>query len=339
MTQRLLFIKNGNSAFIAKDEELVREFLDVLVFDFKNLKGFAFIIRSFQFILFYITKGRKYNTCLIWFANFHSVLPTLFCKLLKKKSIIILGGSDVNDVNEIGYGASKTKLMKSAIAMSIKNSSLLLPVSKAMLPVLQKKYGKKILAKVTHLPTGYDKDRWIIKDLNRTQILTVASFSARETYLVKGLDRFVAIAKACPEIDFVIVGARNKASELIEDCPSNLTIKGLMTRDQLVEEYNQSSIYLQLSRSEGLPNAVCEAMLSGCYPIGTSVGGVPDLIQNHGSVLSSPFDILESVEVIKQVFSSNSINRNAIRDHIVKHYSIKQRRIALQSMIGSRQRV
>src|SRR5690606_39307412 len=50
--------------------------------------------------------------------------------------------------------------------------------------------------------------------------------------------------------------------------PENVTIVGPRPREALPAEYGAASVYLQLSRSEGLPNVLCEAMACGCIPVG-----------------------------------------------------------------------
>ena len=53
----------------------------------------------------------------------------------------------------------------------------------------------------------------------------------------------------------------------------------------MLEVYNRHAFYLQMSMFEGFPNALCEAMQSGCIPIGSAVAAIPDIIGTTGYVL------------------------------------------------------
>ena len=58
----------------------------------------------------------------------------------------------------------------------------------------------------------------------------------------------------------------------------NVSLLPALDRKDLVTHYNTTSIYAQLSRSEGLPNVLCEAMLCGCIPVGSPVFGIPKAV-------------------------------------------------------------
>jgi glycosyltransferase involved in cell wall biosynthesis len=60
---------------------------------------------------------------------------------------------------------------------------------------------------------------------------------------------------------------------------------GKESASSLVQLYNTHEFYLQLSSSEGFPNALGEAMASGCVPIGSSVGAIPEIIGDTGLLL------------------------------------------------------
>ncbi len=74
-----------------------------------------------------------------------------------------------------------------------------------------------------------------------------------------------------------------------------------------------SKVYCQLSLREGLPNAICEAMLCECIPIGTDVQGIGTAIGDTGFYV--PFgNIKATSEVIEK--SLNSVNGKKARERI-----------------------
>ena len=81
----------------------------------------------------------------------------------------------------------------------------------------------------------------------------------------KGFDRILSIARNLPYIKFIIIGAI-KPSYLI---PSNLEFKGFVSFEELLNYYRRAKAYLQLSRWDGMPNTLVEAMLCKCIPIAT----------------------------------------------------------------------
>lgn len=56
---------------------------------------------------------------------------------------------------------------------------------------------------------------------------------------------------------------------------------GSLASDQMPEYYDSLDIYVQPSKQEGLPRAVIEAMSRGCPVIGTSIAGIPELVQEQ----------------------------------------------------------
>src|SRR5699024_6751625 len=54
---------------------------------------------------------------------------------------------------------------------------------------------------------------------------------------------------------------------------------GPLDHDAVFSWLETVDIYAQLSRTEGLPRALVEAMSRGCACIGTEVGGIPELLE------------------------------------------------------------
>jgi len=59
---------------------------------------------------------------------------------------------------------------------------------------------------------------------------------------------------------------------------------GIVPDEELIKYYQKAKVY-QLSEYEGLPNALCEAMLCECVPAGTRYCGIPTAIGDTGMCL------------------------------------------------------
>jgi len=66
--------------------------------------------------------------------------------------------------------------------------------------------------------------------------------------------------------------------------PENLSLRGYIPHAEVLALMRSSRYYIQASISEGMPNALMEAMLMGCLPIGSNVAGIPTIIGEYGVV-------------------------------------------------------
>ena len=88
-------------------------------------------------------------------------------------------------------------------------------------------------------------------------------------------------AKLLPERNFLVVGEIPAGFEV----PDNLKVQGNVDQKTLRNIFNDHQYYLQVSAFEGFPNALCEAMACGCFPIGSRVAGIPDIIADWGEII------------------------------------------------------
>ncbi len=93
----------------------------------------------------------------------------------------------------------------------------------------------------------------------------------------------------------------NKLSYLHEE-NENVFFLGKLTPERLRNYYNKSQFYIQLSIFEGFSVALCEAMLCGCIPIGSSVNVIPEIIGDSGFIFHKK-DITELENLIHKVLS------------------------------------
>jgi glycosyltransferase involved in cell wall biosynthesis len=63
---------------------------------------------------------------------------------------------------------------------------------------------------------------------------------------------------------------------------SIVTMLDFLSHEEALEEMRRTEVFLQISSSEGFPNALLEAMASGCAAIVTPVGAVPEMVGKDG---------------------------------------------------------
>jgi len=332
------------TAFTHRDMEMLSPHLAIkaLTFTHDPLKlPFYFILQFFQ-LLFFLPKTSKY---LCFFAGYHSVLPVFFGKLFGIKVYIQSGGTDAMNMPEINYGNFRKKWLRMATVYSFKNCSMILPVAESLVACdytydsrINRRQGLKNLIPDLQTPirvvhNGFDAGFWT--DGNQPKqpfsFVTVAvGISQANRAAVKGIDLILEMARRFPEYSFTLVGDPDFKCAL-----SNVTVMDKLTPVQLMRQFNNHQFYLQLSTSEGFPNALAEAMLCGCIPIGSAVGAIPEIVGNAGFVLRD-----KNPELLQELFlqlAKADLNqlRTAARERVKIHFSYEKRQRSLLEMLRS----
>lgn len=316
--QSILFVYVNYSSFVKADFEILSTFANVTKYQFKPGKG---IIRTgvevLKELIFLIFNGFKFDSVFVWFGDYHSMLPVLFAKLFRKKSFVVIGGYDVSTLSEYKYGSFSNPIRAFFTQNTFRFVDICFPVADAL--------RKKLLvinpkAKAETIATSVDTEKFNFSKYERSKsIITVSGTENRQRMMVKGLDRFRELATYLPEFELIIIGATDGVKSYFEPLPANLTLLPPQQFDQLTQYYESASFYAQLSRSEGLPNALCEAMLCGCIPVGTNVGDIQITIRNTGLTIDDwkPEAMVDFIRL-----NHNNIQlRNQARERIQKLYN------------------
>ena len=294
------------TAFTERDIEMLQPYFKITALAFTNSPmklPFYFLIQFFQLLVF--LPRTSYYLC--FFGGYHSVLPTFFGKIFRKKVFIQCGGTDAMNMPEINYGNFRKKWLRKATVYSFKNCSKILPVAEALIrqdyyydSQINPKQG--LLNLIPDLDTpiqvihnGFDTSFWKETENRKTPnsfITVAAGISQENRALVKGIDLILEMAAGYPDFEFTLVGDENFNSSL-----KNVRVIGKADPEALRDLFSQHQFYLQLSTSEGFPNALAEAMLCGCVPIGSAVGAIPEIIGETGFVLNK-----KDPSLLKQIF-------------------------------------
>ena len=274
------------------------------------------LLRQFLHLLF---RGQKYDSFLIMFGGYHSLLPTLFSKILRRKSYIILGGADCNHLPTIKYGYHGNPIHSLFIKISVMLANKLFPVSEELIEqdytYLEEEKGKKgLITKVPNLDrskievihNGVSDAFRILPDVRRKPLsyVTICSgFHNPRRRVVKGVDLFIELAEKFPERTFGIIGGDVERLDIV--IPKNMMLHGALQPEEIVKVLNTYEFYCQLSVTEGFGIAVLEAMQSGCTPIVSDVGMMSTIVRKSGYVLNNHC-LVEAVDLIKKAkFTEN----------------------------------
>ena len=105
------------------------------------------------------------------------------------------------------------------------------------------------------------------------------------------IDAFAAVRGIRPGVKLLLVGSgceekrlRARAAKLRID----EDVVWVSARKDVPEWMRAIDIFVLPSRSESFPNGLLEAMASGCCPVGSNVGGIPELVEDGRSGLLFP---------------------------------------------------
>lgn len=336
---KILYFYTIQSTFIQKDIEIISSEFSVKIFMFNVYNKKKLIIIFFKQFLFLFINIFNTKIVISQFAGIHSCLPVLFAKLFFKKSVIVAGGTDCVSFPSINYGNFANKNNSFFTRFCFKHTSIILPVHKSLIfydynyqPYDFKHQGIKqfipnLKTNYTVIYNGYDSKYWHhkFKLKNSKSFVTVLGHvNSKFTLLLKGIDLYVEIAKKFTDCTFTIIGGK---SLIIEDKPNNLFLEPTIWGEKMVDVFSSHQFYVQLSISEGFPNALSEAMLCECIPIVSNVGGMPDIVEDCGYILKQK-NINDVYKLVTLALNNNdaaTLGRKA-RKRIKTNYTFENRK-------------
>lgn len=333
-SKSILFFYTNFSSFVRNDFEILAAEYEVEKYQFKPVKGLMLngieLVKQFSYLLFNIW---EYDTVYIWFADYHSLLPVLFAKILNKKSFVVIGGYDICRDRQLSYGSFYSSFRGFFSAFTIRNCFVNLSVSN----YVDRKI-RFVFPKVRHemIYNCINLDSSAKPTIKKEKlILCVALIESRRTYLRKGIDTFLSLVPLLPDYKFVVIGPDASALKLFPDIiPSNVSIFERLPQSDLLEYFQRASYYCQLSRVEIFGVAIGEAMLHRCIPLVTNIGGMPEVVGNVGKIVPRDPKVIASI-IREMEISDTSAIREMCRQHIITNFSLLRRKEAIISLLRS----
>lgn len=295
---RILFFYPVSSTFIQTDIGLLSGRYEVLTFGLNLPAKFFLPLRLLAQLVFLIRYGRSAAAFVCFFAGYSSLLPALIGKWLGKPCLIIVAGTDAACFPSIGYGNYTRALLSRATSASLRRASAILPVHESLVaqhydydesgwPAQGFSLFASGTEEVPAYPVYFGYDSALFRPAPGVHpepgtFISVGDMSVPTLFRRKGFDLIAAFAALRPDLKFTLVGWDGKSRV---DVPSNVRLLPFMPQEELVRNMSAHEYYFQLSLMEGFPNALAEAMLCGCIPIGSSVSAIPFMIGTAGYVL------------------------------------------------------
>jgi len=323
---RILFTSFAPLPFVRIDEKMLQERYEV-----KSIYG-AWLAIAYHLVrsLFSV------DLAFCWFATVSATLVAALGRLMHKPVVIVVGGIDVARVPELGYGAFVNPWRARLARFAIRRADRVLIVDPSLGRDIKANVGHD-LKNVRYLPTGYDTGFWRPAALEKEEVVLTVAWCPDETRIrLKGIDTFIRVAARVPSAQFWVVGVFGPAARELEAAglPGNVKLFNPVPHARLLGYYQKAKVYCQLSMREGLPNAVCEAMLCGCIPVGTRRGGIPTAIGRTG-LLVEYGDVDQTAEAILKALRMGPARVRSVRRRIADNFPKVRRRAALFQLVDN----
>ena len=343
MKEKIIYIYPEPSTFIQRDINFLSRKFEVIVpgHDWKSkpatplnfLKQFVFLSRHLQ--------GSR--AVFVMFGGYWSFLPALAGKITGRPVYIIPGGTDCVSFPSLKYGSLRKPLMRTFIRWSFRLCRGLLPVDGSLVQSnylyhsgsgnsLQgyRHFFPEIKTPFRVIHNGFDPDFFFsdpdakVKDT----FIAIAPVASMMRLRVKGIDLLMFLAGQFSHCSFRIIGVSDEIMRKLEPTPANVKMHPFLPQSEFRTYLAESQFVLQLSVSEGFPNALCEAMLCHCIPIGTAVGAIPEIIGETGFLVNSP-DRDYLVRKFSEILATESQERRILgmkaRQRIADNFHISKR--------------
>lgn len=345
----LLYCFPRRSTFIDRDIALLSAHYQVLQHEL--IKGPAWQL-PFHLVhqLFWLLRHNAWrHDAICHFSGYHALLPAV----ISKRCFIILAGSDCASIPAIRYGNHAHILLGWATRFAARHVTRLLPVHSSLIQRTQdyaaevprdqgiRAFAKGLKTPWTEIPYGFDARFWCMDPATPRSpdlfvCVTGPAAPNNRVHQLKGVDLLLQMAEHTPQARFQIVGLAD--TKAYPSAPPNVILTGRVSPDELRDIYRRAAFYVQLSLSEGMPNALCEAMLCGCIPLVSNVSSMPSITEGSGTVLNKR-DALMGARACSLLLSLSPGERSSrsvhARERIMRDFPPERRANALFELLAS----
>jgi glycosyltransferase involved in cell wall biosynthesis len=323
--KKLLYVHSRKASFVAIDREILAERYEVR--DWYQPGRLPNVIGLIPAVI-------RSDVVFGWFASWHTFFPITLAWLLRKPSVMIIGGFDTANMPDIGYGYQQGGLRRWASRWIMRrarrlvtNSNYSLSEITANTPIPPER--------VTVIHHGVPDPFGGLPEGEREAMALTVGHLVTSTLMQKGHQPFVEAASHLPDVRFVFVGkAHDDAIDTLRGLAGdNVEFTGWVSDDELYDLYRRGRVYVQASRHEGFGLAVAEAMLAGCVPVVMNVTAMPEVVGDAGILLSSQ-DPEAVASGVREALALDASAPARARERILSEFPMERRREGILRVVG-----
>lgn len=323
MRKRLLYVHSRRASFVAIDRAILAERYEVddLYQPGRRPNPLA-VVRGVV----------RADVVFGWFASWHTFFPITLAALLRKPSVLIVGGFDTASMPDIGYGYQQGGLRRWASRWIMRRARRLATNSEYSLSEIRQNTPIPP-ARVRVIHHGVPDPFGEPPGAKQREALTVGAID-RTTLVQKGQLPFVRAARQLPDVRFTFAGKwlDDSVETLRAEAGENVSFTGWLSDEDLHAAYRRAAVYVQASRHEGFGLAVAEAMLAGCVPVVMNVTAMPEVVGDAGVLIESQ-DAAAVADGVRRALALGPDAAQRARERILTAFPMERRRDGILAVV------
>ncbi len=316
MKKRVLYVHSRKASFVAIDREILAERYEVE--DLYQPGRWPNPLAVVRGVL-------RADLVFGWFASWHTFFPVTLAALLRKPSVMIIGGFDTANMPDIGYGYQQGGVRRWASRWIMRRATRLVTNSNYSLSEIERNTPiPPQRVRVVHhgVPDPFGE----APAAKQREAMTVGAID-RTTLVQKGQLPFVEAARELPDVRFTFAGKwlDDAVEQLRARAGDNVELTGWLSDQDLLAAYRRAAVYVQASRHEGFGLAVAEAMLAGCVPVVMDVTAMPEVVGDAGVLIDSQ-DPGAVAEGVRKALELGPDGARRARERILRDFPMERRR-------------
>ena len=231
------------------------------------------------------------NIDIVIFFGATTILPMFSAKLMRKRTVAILGGSAWKTADKIyrerlfGVGGFVFPcILKTLEKIGLTFSDRIVVYSENVIKFLGLERYKDKISIISNIYLDLNKYKTTKNLKDKRNLIGFISRLSEGKGIMNFVSAIPLILKERKDLEFLIGGDGPLFDKIKHELKNKgldnkVKLTGWIPHDELPDYLNELKLLVFPSYSEGLPNIVSESMACGTQVLATPVGGVPDLIK------------------------------------------------------------